>query len=323
VERRFAPGHWLTLTQRYLETKLRDKRNTLLMLLQAPVVAIILAVVIGDSFNDAKTLFIAAIISIWFGANNSVREIVSESAIYERERLFNLRIPSYVLSKFVVLSGLALAQCVLFVSILVVFGRLSRGDFSPLLLILYLTSLAGVAMGLFFSALVGSTEKAMSLLPLILIPQLLLSGFLNPLEDVYVNLHTNKPAGVEEFRRYEESKGMQPPVESQAAAPAPLPDPVEKYAGLGAARYAAGVIVARWSVDALAHVVSINDRQARDALALRMTVAEYKNVLNGRTASEVAAAYRRRVLVDMIVLMGFSLLFLALTMWALKRKDLL
>jgi ABC-type multidrug transport system ATPase subunit len=323
VERRFAPGHWLTLTQRYLETKLRDRRNTLLLLLQAPVVALILAVVIGDSLNDAKTLFIAAVIAIWFGANNSVREIVSESAIYERERLFNLRIPSYVLSKFVVLSGMALAQCVLFVSILVAFSRLNRGDFFPLLLILYLTSLAGVATGLFFSALVGSTEKAMSVLPLILIPQLLLSGFLNPLEDVYVNLRTNKPAGVEEFRRYEGSKGVQPSPGSSEDAPAPPPDPVEKYAGLGAARYAASVIVARWSVDALAHAVSINDRQARDALASRMTVAGYKKVLGGGTASEVTAAYRRRVLVDMIVLAGFSLLFLTLTMWALKRKDLL
>jgi hypothetical protein len=323
AERRFGPGQWLTLTQRYLETKLRDRRNTLLLLLQAPVVALILAAVIGDSVNDPKTLFIAAVIAVWFGANNSVREIVSESAIYERERLFNLRIPSYVLSKFAVLSGMALAQCALFVSILMVFGRLNRGDFFPLLLILYLTSLAGVATGLFFSALVGSTEKAMSILPLILIPQLLLSGFLNPLEDVYVNLRTNRPAGVEEFCRYEVAKAGSLAESPQEEAPVTPPDPVKKYAGLGAARYAAGAIVARWSVDALAHAVSINDRQARDVLAAQMTVAEYKKVLGSRPAWEVTQAYRRRVLTDMCVLAGFSILFLALTTWALGRKDLL
>lgn len=321
AERRFGPGQWLTLTQRYLEIKLNDRRNTLLLLLQAPVVALILAAVIGDSLNDAKTLFISAIIAVWFGANNSVREIVSESAVYERERLFNLRIPSYVLSKFAVLSGMAFAQCALFVSILVWLGRLNRGDFFPLLLILYLTSLAGVATGLFFSALVGSTEKAMSVLPLILIPQLLLSGFISPLEDVYVNLRTNRPAGVEEFRRYEAAKEAPPAESPQDEAPADPPDPVKKYAGLGAARYAAGGIVARWSLDALAHAVSIGDGRARDALAAQMTVAEYRKVIRGSAASEVTAAYRRRVLADMAVLACLSVLFLALTTWALKRKD--
>lgn len=321
AERRLGVGQWLTLTQRYLEIKLRDRRNTLLLLIQAPVVALILAVVVGDSRNDAKTLFIAAVISIWFGANNAIREIVSESAIYSRERLFNLKIPSYVLSKFVVLAGLALVQCLLFVSILVGFGRLSAGDFFPIALILYLTSLAGVATGLFFSALVGSSEKAMSILPLILVPQLLMSGFLNPLDDLYVNLRTNKPATAEEYRRYEKASEVGPQAEAESP-PAP-PDPVKKYAGLGPARYAAGLIVARWSVEALAHAVSVDDREARDLLAARMNVAGYRKVFEGGSPADVIAAYRRRVVLDMAVLAGFCAASLVLTMWALNRKDVL
>src|ERR1051325_8626857 len=178
-ERRLGFSQWLTLTQRFLEIKLKDKRNTLLLLAQAPIVALILGIIVGDSLNDSKTLFIAAIISIWFGANNAIREIVSEGTIYVRERLVNLKIPSYVLSKFAVLSGIALIQCFLFVAIIAAMGRLSGGDF------LSLTSLAGITMGLAFSALVNSTEKAMSILPLVLIPQLLLSGYLKPIDDVY------------------------------------------------------------------------------------------------------------------------------------------
>jgi hypothetical protein len=323
--RGFGLAQWLTLTARYLEIKLKDRRNTALLLAQAPVVALILAAIVGDTLSDAKTLFIAAIIAIWFGANNAVREIVAELPIYTRERLVNLKIPSYVFSKFAVLSGVALLQCLSFVAILVGFGRLSAGDFGWLTLILYLTSLGGVATGLFFSALVNSTEKAMSILPLVLIPQLLLSGFLKPLDDLYVNVAQGKPATAEEYRRFERAKWQPPtsnPRVARAAVVAP-PEPVTKYDGLGAARYAAAFMIARWSIEALAHQVSIDDRKARDALATRMTVVEYEQARGQRAEGEVEAAYRSRVLMNLAVLAGFSALFLALTMWALKRKDVL
>lgn len=316
--RGFGLRQWLTLTRRYLEVKLNDKRNTALLLLQSPIVAVILAVIAGDSVNDAKTLFIAAIIAIWFGANNAVREIVAEAPIYTRERLVNLKIPSYVFSKFAVLSGIGLLQCLMFVAILVGFGRLNAGDFFSLTLILYLTSLGGVAMGLFFSALVNSTEKAMSVLPLLLIPQLLLSGFFKPLDDLYVNVSQAKPATAAQYRSFENSKN-QPP----RATPTTPPEPVTKSAGLGPARVAAAAMIARWSVEALAHQVSIDDQKARDTLATRMTVAEYEKVFDQRPAAEITGAYRRRVLIDLIILAGFSVLFLGLTMWALKRKDVL
>jgi ABC-type multidrug transport system ATPase subunit/pSer/pThr/pTyr-binding forkhead associated (FHA) protein len=324
-ERRFGFKQWLTLTQRYLEIKLKDKRNTLLLLAQAPIVAIILAIITGDSLNDSKTLFIAAIISIWFGANNAVREIVSETPIYIRERLVNLKIPSYVFSKFTVLSGVGLIQCVLFIGILVGFGRFSKGDFAPLTLILYLTSLAGVAMGLFFSALVNSTEKAMSILPLILIPQLLLGGFLKPLDDLYVNARSGKPATAVEYQRFQDIKNEKPVASAQSARPiqATPPDPISKYEGLGVARFASALMVARWSIEALAHQVSIDDDKARDQLATRMTVAEYKRVLDGDSDMDITGAYRHQVLLDLTVLALFNVLFLALTIWALKRKDVL
>ena len=83
AERRLGIGQWKTLTARYLEIKLKD--TTVLLLLQAPVIAIILAIITGNSLNYAKTIFISTIISIWFGANNAVREIVAETPIYERE----------------------------------------------------------------------------------------------------------------------------------------------------------------------------------------------------------------------------------------------
>lgn len=339
TDRKFGFGQWLTLTRRYLEIKLKDKRNTLLLLIQAPIVAFILAMIVGDAPNDSKTLFISAIIAIWFGANNAVREIVSESTIYTRERLVNLKIPSYVFSKFAVLSGVGLIQCLMFISILIGTGKLKGADFPMLTVILYATLLTGAAAGLFISALVGSTEKAMSVLPLILIPQLLLSGFLKPLDDFYVNLKTGKPAASEAFREYEDErkkadenkipeKQTPPQNNSRAAAPQNLPapvllEPVAKYEGLGVARYAAALMIARWTIDGLAHQVSGGDKEARDKLAASMTIAAYRNVLDNKSESDIEKAYRARVSLDVSVLILFCFSFLALTIFALKRKDVL
>jgi len=321
-ERRLGLSQWLTLTRRYLEVKLKDRRNTLLLMAQAPIVAILLAIIVGDSVNGSQTLFIAAIVSIWFGANNAVREIVSETAIYSRERLVNLKIPSYVFSKFAVLSGIALFQCLLFVGILVGMGRLQTADFLSLTLILYLTSLAGIATGLFFSALVNSTEKAMSVLPLILIPQLLLSGYLKPLNDVYVFAQSQKPANEEQFQRFENAKNGSPPAANRQAPPQQV-EAVAKRDGLGMASYAAMLMVARWTIEALAHDVSVNDKEARDKLAAGLSVAEYERVFEGKSEDEIGSAYRTRVALDSGVLALFSVMFLGLTMWALKRKDVL
>lgn len=322
AERKFGFGQWLTLTRRYLEIKLKDTRNTLILLAQAPIIALILAVITDETPNDGRTIFIAAVIAIWLGANNAIREIVSETAVYMRERLINLKIPSYVLSKFAILSGIGLIQCFLFVLILTIFGRFETTDFTMLTVILYLALLAGIAIGLFFSAVVSSTEKAMSILPLILIPQLLLSGFLKPLDDLYVNLRTGKPAVVADYDRFKrEEKDPPKPNPNNPSEIPKIADPVDKSKGLGGIKFLANLMTARWTIDALAHQVSINDLKARDQLAARMTVEEYQNVLDKKSDGAVVEAYQSRVRFDLMILAIFSVLFLVLTILALKRKD--
>ena len=320
--RRLRTGfrQWRILSQRYLEIKLLDRRNSALLLLQAPIVALILAAISAGT-NDGKTLFIAAIISIWFGANNSIREIVAEEAIYRRERQANLRIAPYLLSKFAVLSGAALIQCAAFAGILVALDRVRGGDFGVMLLLLFLTSLAGVAVGLFFSALVGSTEKAMTVLPLILIPQLLLSGFFKPTDPIYVNTVTGRPATEASFVAYERAQGgggQDGPGHTGAA-----PDRVVRNQGLGPAAPLSAATIGRWSIDGLVHTASVNDTLAMHRLATQLTVRGYDAVLEQKTPDEVKARFRERVVLDASILAGFTLMFLGLTAWALARKDAL
>lgn len=322
AERKFGIGQWITLTQRNAEIKLKDLRNTLILLAQAPIVALILAFITDNVANDARTIFIAAIIAIWLGANNAIREIVSEKDVYARERLVNLKIPSYVFSKFAVLSVIGLLQVFLFVVILTGFGRFKSSDFLMLNAILLLTLLAGATTGLFVSALVSSTEKAMSILPLVLIPQLLLSGFLNPLQDIYVNLKKERPVSVSDYERYERDKDKEVKLDPAKPNEKPvIPEPVQKSEGLGSVSFLANFITARWTIDALAHQVSQSDLKARDKLASRITVAEYENVLNGESGAEIDRAYTGRVHQDIGVLVIFSIVFLVLTMVTLKQKD--
>jgi ABC-type multidrug transport system ATPase subunit/pSer/pThr/pTyr-binding forkhead associated (FHA) protein len=326
TEREFGLGQWMTLTRRYFEVKLKDVRNTMLLLLQAPLIAILLGLITGNSLNDTKTLFFAAVISIWFGSNNAVREIVAEVPIYIRERLVNLKIPSYVFSKFTILGGIAFVQCLMFLGILVAFGRLNGGDFLILMVLLYLTSLGGIAMGLFFSALVKTTEKAMTVLPLIIIPQLLLGGLFKPIDDVYVDLLNNRPASVKDFEQYEKAKASLEKGQSTAEIGIP---PIKKNGGLGPAAIASAPMMSRWSFDGLLHAVSIDNPEnkdgvaTRDFLAMSTYVAGYQHVLDKQGESQIVSAYRLRVFMDMAILAAFVALFLALTMWALKRKDVL
>jgi ABC-type multidrug transport system ATPase subunit len=167
------------LTARYLRTIFRDTRNATLLLAQAPVIAglIGLSLLYGQSdiaFTKPKNtiLFLLALTSVWFGCSNAAREIVKERAIYLRERMVNLRVLPYILSKVSVLTALAAVQCVMFFVILHLwFGIPGR----PLLIVasMLLASLVGILLGLALSALASTADRAMTLLPIILIPQVL------------------------------------------------------------------------------------------------------------------------------------------------------
>jgi hypothetical protein len=54
-----------------------------------------------------------------------------------------------------------------------------------------------------------------------------------------------------------------------------------------------------------------------------MWVYGYARVLEGKGPPAVRSSYRARVVVDVVILMAFVLLFLALTMAVLRKKDIL
>ena len=164
-------SQWKILSARYLDIILRDRKNTSILLLQAPLIAFFIQ--IATSSISSK-LFMMALAALWFGCNNSAREIYKELPIYRRERMVNLSIIPYLGSKFFILSALVVLQCL-------ILALLTPSDFWRAYWPLVLCGMAGIAMGLFISSVVSSPDKAIALVPILLIPQVLFSGIFGEL----------------------------------------------------------------------------------------------------------------------------------------------
>lgn len=173
---------WGTLSRRYLGVLARDKFNLLILFGQAPIIALLTYLVVGAKSQRDFPYFILALVALWFGTSVASREVIRERAVYNRERMVNLRLLPYIGSKLFVLMLIVSFQCFL------LFATLKLLDVTtlmklpgtlagfPQLFVMILTGMVGVALGLFISAVVKTSEMATSLVPLILIPQILFSG---------------------------------------------------------------------------------------------------------------------------------------------------
>lgn len=175
------------LCTRYFELLLSDRKNLALLLLQAPVIGLLLLLVshrngLIDSRIEAKKLvFMLALTGVWFGVINAAREICKESAVLRRERLAGLSPGAYLTSKLVVLAALVIMQSALLVGVLALrLDMPAHGIVMPALVEIYFTvvlaGFAGVALGLALSAVAATPDKAMSLIPIVLVPQVLFAG---------------------------------------------------------------------------------------------------------------------------------------------------
>ena len=191
---------WATLATRYLEILASDKTNLTILLAQAPLIGLLTYLVVSAEAPRDFPFFVLALVAIWFGASVTAREIVKERAVYKRERMVNLGLLPYIGSKLFVLSLIVGTQCVL------LFGTLKILHFAglmslpgilaglPQLLVVVLTGIVGVALGLFISAIVKTSEMATSLVPLILIPQILFCGLVGVPQGLAKAVGTVMPA---------------------------------------------------------------------------------------------------------------------------------
>lgn len=191
-----AVRQFLTLSRRYWEVLFRDKLNLFILMIQSPIIAFLTYLVMGEDQPRDFAYFVLSLVAVWFGTSVSAREIIRERPVYNRERMVNLGLMPYIASKLFVLGFIVGLQC------LFLFVPLKFLDFTglmpmpgdllgiPQLWAMLLTAGVGIALGLLISGLVKTSEMATSLVPLILIPQILFSGL------VGIPTGLNKVAGL-------------------------------------------------------------------------------------------------------------------------------
>jgi len=180
----WKPARWLqlkTLTARYARAKMRDRTGLAVLLAQPPLLALMVLIVFP--VPTFRTMFMLSLSCLWFGMSGSVRELITDRAIWRRERKVGVGVLPYVGSKLLVLGFAIVVQVLAFTALIFFFLDLADYGFNfwALVGVNILTGLAGTTLGLMVSAGYSSSEAAVGTLPLILIPQICFCSVMVPL----------------------------------------------------------------------------------------------------------------------------------------------
>jgi len=196
-QRRGAFSQLGTLTRRYVRVIASD-RGYLTFMALLPILLGVLISQVPATFGlagaphsnpDAGTLLLIMVICACLaGMASSVRELVKERSILTRERAAGLSSGAYLVSKLLVLGVISIGQS----TVLVLLGVSWRPIHHPgafltafplveLILGIALLAVASMCLGLFVSAIVSTSEKAMPFLVLFTMIQVVLSGYVVPL----------------------------------------------------------------------------------------------------------------------------------------------
>ena len=183
-----------TLLKRAFISKMRIRGNLLTTIVEAPLLAALIGVVLrysatGNAYDFASAyhiptyLFLSLTVAMFLGLTNSCDDIIRDRIVLQRERNLNVRLPYYIFAKAGTLALFAALQCALFVLIGNAILEI-RDMFWPHFFFNFITALGGIAIGLFISSLVEDGKTAANLVPLILIPNIILGGALIKYEDM-------------------------------------------------------------------------------------------------------------------------------------------
>lgn len=170
---------------RYFKCRTRDWQALLIQIMQGPLVGLLLGLGLG-SVRVNTPLFLFVFVAIWFGTNNTARELVGERTLFRREKRSGAAVGAMLLSKLGMNSLVTLLQCVLLVLICGLFLDLTIHKGLAILLC-WLVSLVGISVGLLISACAKTDVAAIVITPLVLIPFILFGGLLAPVDSFEKN----------------------------------------------------------------------------------------------------------------------------------------
>ena len=175
--------------------KISKRQYLLVNLIEAPLLALLLAFVIkydsapGEQaymfrYNDNFPAFIlmSIIVALFMGLSVSAEEIIGDRKILKRESFLHLSWNSYLCSKLIILFSLSAIQTFSFTLIGHILLEIEWKMFLPFWFVLFSLSCMANVMGLNISSAFQSAVTVYVLIPLLLIPQMVLSGLLFPFE---------------------------------------------------------------------------------------------------------------------------------------------
>lgn len=188
IPSRIKQAHLFSM--RDVQAKLHNRQYMIINLLEAPVLAFILAFIVryynvddklltgyvfSKNLNLPAYLFMSVIVALFMGLTVSAEEIIRDRKILKREALLHLSRSSYIISKISILFMLSAVQTILFVSVGSYILEI-HGLFFEHWFILFTVSCFANLLGLNISSAFNSAVTIYILIPLLLIPQLILSG---------------------------------------------------------------------------------------------------------------------------------------------------
>lgn len=181
----------LIFTVRDTLSKISNKQYLLINLLEGPLLALILAFIIKYKsapgghhylfrFNDNFPAFMlmSIVVALFMGLTVSAEEIIRDRKILKRESFLNLSWNSYLLSKLIILFSLSAIQTFSFVLLGNLILEIEWSMLLPFWFVLFTVSCSANVMGLNISSAFNSAVTVYVLIPLLLIPQMILSGLL-------------------------------------------------------------------------------------------------------------------------------------------------
>ena len=199
-------------TVRDFFSKISNKQYLLLTMLEAPVLAFILAYVIryiADPMSDTYIfrenenipifIFMSLIVALFLGLIVSAEEIFRDRKILKREAFLNLSKSSYLVSKILILITISAIQSLLFVLIANTILEV-KDMYFVYWLALFSTAVFANMLGLNISASFNSAVTIYIIIPLLMIPMMVLSGAMFSFDKLNRNVGSiNKVPLVAEF----------------------------------------------------------------------------------------------------------------------------
>lgn len=186
-------GVFATHFLRALLSKFRNRGTVYSSCLEAPLLAALISITLRSSpegpydFSTAlhipAYLFLSTTVAMFLGLTNSATEILRDRPILRRERNCQPGAFSYVTAKFLALGLVAAVQCFIYLIVGNHFLEI-EGMLMNHWAWMTLTAWTGTAMALVVSSIVKSERAALTAVPLLLVPQMLLAGALVPYREM-------------------------------------------------------------------------------------------------------------------------------------------